>query len=72
MERVDEKLAEWRAINKQADEVWAKFRESAERSDLDQMQLYCAEAKRLRLESIRAYEQVQAALADRIDRHRGD
>jgi DNA repair ATPase RecN len=64
MQRVEQKLAEWNAINTRVNEARAKLREAQERSDLEGITLYGAEVKRLDEESDRALAQVQAALAD--------
>ena len=66
MQRVEQKLENWKAIWKQAAEARAKLREALEQSDLDKIDRYAAEAKRLGEASDRAHAELLAVLSARL------
>ena len=64
MQRVNEQLAQWKALVKMADEAWSRLREAQIRFDQNEIERMAAEAKSLDARTRRAYEELQLAMAD--------
>jgi hypothetical protein len=68
MQRVEQKLAEWKALYDQANAARSRLREATQTSDSDKIDQYTQEAARLGAESEWALQAVHEALAKRVKR----